>query len=63
MPHLTIYKKIDNYVVYEVTGKRPAFVKIDTVKAISSESARRKAIIGTDKKYVDTVAATYNPIK
>ena len=54
---------MDNYVVYEVTGKRPAFVKIDTVKAISSESARRKAIIGTDKKYIDTVAATYNPIK
>ena len=65
MPHLTIYKlrKIDNYVVYEVTGKRPAFVKIDTVRATSSESARRKAIIGTNKKYVDTVAATYNPIK
>ena len=54
---------MDNYVVYEVTGKRPAFVKIDTVRATSSESARRKAIIGTDKKYIDTVAATYNPIK
>ena len=62
-PHLTIYKKIDNYVVYEVTGKRPAFVKIDTVRATSSEAARRKAIIGTNKKYVDTVAAAYNPIK
>jgi hypothetical protein len=63
MPHLTIYNKIDNYVVYEVTGTRPMFRKIDTVKATNSESARRKAIIGTDKKYVDTVAATYNPIK
>ena len=54
---------IDNYVVYEVTGTKPMFRKIDTVKATNSESARRKAIIGTDKKYVDTVAATYNPIK
>ncbi len=63
MPHLTIYNKIDNYVVYEVTGKRLAFVKIDTVRATNSESARRKAIIGTNKKYVDTVAVAYNPIK
>ncbi len=60
---ITIYNKIDNYVVYEVTGERPAFVKIDTVRATSSESARRKAIIGTSKKYVDTVAIAYNPIK
>lgn len=54
---------MDSYVVYEVTGKRPAFVKIDTVRATSSESARRKAIIGTAKKYIDTVAVTYNSIK
>tara|TARA_R110002020_G_C16061514_1_gene755478 strand:+ start:205 stop:399 length:195 start_codon:yes stop_codon:yes gene_type:complete len=54
---------MDSYVVYEVTGKRPAFIKIDTVRATSSESARRKAIIGTAKKYIDTVAVTYNSIK
>ncbi len=49
---------MDNYVVYEVTGKKPAFVKIDTVRASNSESARRKAIIGTKKDYSTTRAYT-----
>ena len=38
------------YVVYEIKDKQK-LIKIDTIKANTSESARRKAIIGTGKEY------------
>ena len=49
--------------MYEITGKKPQIREIATVRATNSESARMKAIIGTNKKYVDTIATTNNPIK
>ncbi len=45
---------MDNYIVYEVLGTQPFFKKIDTVKAMTSESARRKAIIGSNTEYSKT---------
>ena len=50
---------MNKYTVYEIletdTGK--LFLrKIETVKAINDESARRKAIIGTRKDYNNTRA-------
>jgi len=47
------------YVVYEVHSNHPILRKIDTVKASTSESARRKAIIGTSKEYNKTRACCY----
>ena len=50
------------YVVYEIlrTNTRKLFLKkIETVKAINSESARRKAIIGTNKEYNNIRAYPY----
>ena len=44
------------YVVYEVHAEHPILRRIDTVKANTSESARRKAIIGTSKEYNKTRA-------
>ena len=38
------------FVVWEIREKQKP-IKIDTVKANTSESARRKAIIGTKKEY------------
>ena len=38
------------FVVWEIRKKQKP-IKIDTVKANTSESARRKAIIGTGKEY------------
>ena len=55
--------KTDSYVVYELCPKYPFFKEVDTVKATSSESARRKAIIGTNKRYADTIATTASPNK
>ena len=60
------------YVVYKIAGKtalftntseRPQIIEIATVRATNSESARMKAIIGTNTKYVDTIATTNNSIK
>jgi hypothetical protein len=42
------------YTVYEVLPAQPFFRKVDSVKAMTSESARRKAIIGTDTEYNKT---------
>ena len=42
------------YTVYEVLSAQPFFRKIDSVKAMNSESARRKAIIGTNTEYSNT---------
>ena len=42
------------YTVYEVLPAQPFFKKVDTVKAMTSESARRKAIIGTNTEYSKT---------
>ena len=36
------------YTVYEILPTQPFFKKVDEVKAMNSESARRKAIIGTN---------------
>ena len=50
------------YVVYEIlkTNTCKLFLrKIETVKAINSESARRKAIIGTNKEYNNVRAYAY----
>ena len=48
------------YAVYEIRDQEKLkLVKIDTVKAMTSESARRKAIIGTKKKYTSTRAYPY----
>ena len=48
------------YAVYEIRDQEKLkLVKIDTVKAMTSESARRKAIIGTKKKYDNTWACSY----
>ena len=50
------------YVVYEIlkTNTCKLFLrKIETVKAINSESARRKAIIGTNKEYNNIRAYSY----
>lgn len=45
---------MDNYIVYEVLDTQPFFRKIDRVKAMTSESARRKAIIGSNTEYSKT---------
>ena len=50
------------YVVYKIAGEKPQVIEIATVKATNSESARMKAIIGTNTKYVDTIATTHNPL-
>ena len=42
------------YTVYEVLPAQPFFRKIDSVKAMTSESARRKAIIGSNTEYSKT---------
>jgi len=42
------------YTVYEVLSAQPFFRKIDSVKAMNSESARRKAIIGNNTAYNKT---------
>ncbi len=42
------------YTVYERLSAQPFFRKVDEVKAMNSESARRKAIIGTDTAYNKT---------
>ena len=42
------------YTVYEVLSAQPFFRKIDSVKAMNSESARRKAIIGNNTAYSKT---------
>jgi hypothetical protein len=42
------------YTVYEVLPTQPFFRKVDEVKAMNSESARRKAIIGTGTEYTKT---------
>jgi hypothetical protein len=42
------------YTVYEVLPAQPFFRKIDSVKAMTSESARRKAIIGSNTEYNKT---------
>ena len=42
------------YTVYERLSAQPFFRKVDSVKAMNSESARRKAIIGTDTEYNKT---------
>ena len=48
------------YAVYEIRDQEKLkLVKIDTVKAMTGESARRKAIIGTTKKYDNTRAYPY----
>ena len=50
------------YVVYEIlkTNTCKLFLrKIETVKAINGESARRKAIIGTNKEYNNVRAYSY----
>ena len=48
------------YAVYEIRDQEKLkLVKIDTVKAMTSESARRKAILGTKKKYDNTRAYSY----
>ena len=51
------------YKVYETASTWPTFRKIGIVKANTPESARRKAIIGTGKKYVDTYACSYDEKK
>ena len=51
------------YAVYEIRDQEKLkLVKIDTVKAMTSESARRKAIIGTKKKYTNTRAYSYKDV-
>ena len=48
------------YAVYEKRDQEKLkLVKIDTIKAMTSESARRKAIIGTTKQYDNTRAYPY----
>ncbi len=47
------------YVVYEISNVRPFAKRVDTVKANTSESARRKAIIGTKIKYNNVRAYAY----
>ena len=42
------------YTVYEVLPTQPLFRKVDEVKAMTSESARRKAIIGNNTAYNKT---------
>tara|TARA_B100001245_G_scaffold213653_1_gene179677 strand:- start:944 stop:1147 length:204 start_codon:yes stop_codon:yes gene_type:complete len=42
------------YTVYEILPTQPFFKKVDEVKAMNSESARRKAIIGTNTEYSNT---------
>ena len=51
------------FVVYEIAGKKPSIKEIGTVRATTSEAARRKAIIGTNIEFNDTVAATYSQHK
>ena len=57
------------YTVYEIQKEKlenkvnPRLVKFNTVLAMSSESARRKAIIGTDKEYSTTRAYAYTKEK
>jgi|TARA_B110000263_G_scaffold107069_1_gene93488 hypothetical protein len=57
------------YTVYEIQREKienkvnPRLVKFNTVLAMSSESARRKAIIGTDKEYSTTRAYAYTKEK
>ena len=51
------------YAVYEIRDQEKLkLVKIDTVKAMTGESARRKAIIGTKKKYDNTRAYSYKDV-
>ena len=48
------------FAVYEIRDQEKLkLVKIDVVKAMTQESARRKAIIGTKKKYDNTRAYPY----
>jgi hypothetical protein len=49
------------YIVYELIDKKLQIK--DIVKAINSELARKKAIIGTDTKYANTIALTHDSIK
>ena len=57
------------YTVYEIQREKlenkvnPRLVKFNTVLAMSSESARRKAIIGTNKEYSATRAYAYTKEK
>ena len=47
------------YAVYQISKIRPFAKKVATVKANTSESARRKAIIGTKIKYTAVRAYAY----
>ena len=46
------------YVVYEIKDKKKP-IKIETIKANTSESAKRKAIIGTKIEYNSVRAYAY----